>query len=516
MQSEQILIQKIASRPSTEELILFIAENDAITQTCSELRKALTRNDKKKLKEINMLCQRYHISVGYLTRELNHIQSIFAPRQITSDDHKMLGLQPGASIAEIKQAYRRLSLQHHPDISSKNDSAYFIEITKAYRRLLDKVNTEERSSVAPSAWRYRKKAPSPQQREKKYIYVISLLIGGVLLAILTLSFYYQNRAMLNNLSKASSASVQKQPEKKTEAAPEKKRSVPPSEPSMQVAHSQFIAKKTVSSEKPQEPISLSQKSSKITLIPSSAESLEQSPLPQVGVEDEEHADMSSDFSEKFDVSSEQSSVHPNLTVAPVDSPENVEAGEEQAPFSDIYEESPKEEREAAPARAADISKKEETHSIFTEKQYQEAVVVKPTEKKIKKSIAATEGKQFPQEQIRDFLGIYTATYLSKDIKKFSQLFTRDAQENGIRFSKMRKKYIRLFRAVRSIDYHIDVLGIDIQDEGRSATVTGRFRMQLIYTPEKMKNNTGTLTLFLIKDSGSFKVKGLSYNLDPEW
>ena len=205
MQAEQLLVQKIASRPSTEELIFFIAEDDAINSACSELQKKIAGNNKKELKEIHALCQRYHISLVHLTRELNHIQNIFAPRETVSDDHKILGLHAGANITEVKQSYRKLSIKYHPDTSDKNDTAKFIEITKAYQRIINSADKKENSATSsPSAWRYRKNTPPPrQQRKKKYLYFFSLIIGAVVLIIVGISIHYQKRAMLKNISKIS-------------------------------------------------------------------------------------------------------------------------------------------------------------------------------------------------------------------------------------------------------------------------------------------------------------------------
>ncbi|GAB2249809.1 hypothetical protein Droror1_Dr00013168 [Drosera rotundifolia] len=72
----------------------------------------------------------------YYIRNMSEIQ-VFEPFSI-------LGLEPGASESQIKKAYRRLSIQYHPD-KNPNPVAnkYFVEfIAKAYQALTDPVSRE--------------------------------------------------------------------------------------------------------------------------------------------------------------------------------------------------------------------------------------------------------------------------------------------------------------------------------------------------------------------------------------
>ncbi len=51
--------------------------------------------------------------------------------------YEILGLSPGASLTEIKQAYRRMAKQYHPDLNKSPDAQErFIEINEAYEFLL--------------------------------------------------------------------------------------------------------------------------------------------------------------------------------------------------------------------------------------------------------------------------------------------------------------------------------------------------------------------------------------------
>ena len=55
-----------------------------------------------------------------------------------SDYYSVLGLQKGASVEEIKKAYKKLAKQYHPDISKDPDAEKkFKEIVEAYQVLSD-------------------------------------------------------------------------------------------------------------------------------------------------------------------------------------------------------------------------------------------------------------------------------------------------------------------------------------------------------------------------------------------
>ncbi|ONI25422.1 hypothetical protein PRUPE_2G302300 [Prunus persica] len=76
------------------------------------------------------------VLVYYIKNMSREIQ-VFEPFSI-------LGLEPGATDSEIKKAYRRLSIQYHPDKNPDPEAHnYFVEfISKAYQALTDPVSRE--------------------------------------------------------------------------------------------------------------------------------------------------------------------------------------------------------------------------------------------------------------------------------------------------------------------------------------------------------------------------------------
>ncbi len=56
---------------------------------------------------------------------------------LQGDPHRTLGVAPGASLNEIKSAYRRLAKQYHPDTAGERALSRFLAIQAAYEHLVD-------------------------------------------------------------------------------------------------------------------------------------------------------------------------------------------------------------------------------------------------------------------------------------------------------------------------------------------------------------------------------------------
>ncbi|NJK36787.1 MAG: J domain-containing protein [Oscillatoriales cyanobacterium SM2_3_0] len=86
-------------------------------------------------------------------------------------DYNVLNLQPGASLEEVKQAYRTLALQWHPDRYPQDDSSQikaaqkFKEINQAYNRL--RLVLGQPQSSSPQVRAEPTSSPSPRSRSTR-------------------------------------------------------------------------------------------------------------------------------------------------------------------------------------------------------------------------------------------------------------------------------------------------------------------------------------------------------------
>ena len=96
-----------------------------------------------------------------------------------ADYYRQLGLRSGASLSQVKAAYRQLARQYHPDVNPGNEEAKnkFIAITEAYKFLVNIApspsevpNSTQQQTVAktqPQTVKVTRK-PSPTQNSQDF------------------------------------------------------------------------------------------------------------------------------------------------------------------------------------------------------------------------------------------------------------------------------------------------------------------------------------------------------------
>jgi curved DNA-binding protein CbpA len=79
------------------------------------------------------------------------------------DPYRVLGLQPGASLNEIRSAYRRLAKLHHPDAGGERSLPRFLSIQAAYEALAAGGGADpDRVRATRDAGRARRARPAEQ------------------------------------------------------------------------------------------------------------------------------------------------------------------------------------------------------------------------------------------------------------------------------------------------------------------------------------------------------------------
>lgn len=121
---------------STEDILLFVAARGEML----DLSKRLTSNgDSELLHSFKNFCNDENINSKFLLNNLKEVvRSLSAGENNILDAYNILGLDSSATEKEVKKAYRRLSMQFHPDHSSKQGTeAMFQKIQEAYHSILD-------------------------------------------------------------------------------------------------------------------------------------------------------------------------------------------------------------------------------------------------------------------------------------------------------------------------------------------------------------------------------------------
>lgn len=104
------------------------------------------------------------------------------------EDLRLLGLPPDSSLNDIRRAYRKLVLKHHPDVSETPDQHdVFLQIQSAYERLMQPEAEQKKQAESSVNWRYdvpRPQAPHQSSRQKFFRAITRLIYAPPLFILL--------------------------------------------------------------------------------------------------------------------------------------------------------------------------------------------------------------------------------------------------------------------------------------------------------------------------------------------
>jgi len=221
------LIRKIANEVSTEELLTFFADNDGMFESCEILKNYQEQNNHQVRQWFDKECLINGITHHQFN---NYIAPVLASFTIDSleDAYATLGIKRHANIKEIKQAYRNLSRQYHPDTTKTNREEavkQFIVLSTAYKKIITTVPSKSsNASSPPPAWKYKYEIPIDKRGIKNTILVISSLCIILLFLTFISPFIHRNIFLFKTTDLYSSTDTSKT--KKSNSGQSTIRSIP--------------------------------------------------------------------------------------------------------------------------------------------------------------------------------------------------------------------------------------------------------------------------------------------------
>jgi hypothetical protein len=493
----QKLVQAFAGIHSTEELVLFVAGTDGMLAFCQELIDQYDRTTQPPLiVEIRTICTANGVLPGALFAEIRKVLLALNRYHDAGQDHyALLGLNPNASVDEIKKAYRRLSKEFHPDSmqSSAADGKRFMEISGAYQALMVGLGKQKTEKDAP--WR-KKTGQRPSRSYHRNRRFSLILIIVLVIALAGFSVYlaarYNRQAAIGQLP--SYARVQGSG--KPAAAP------PPPEdtPAVKVenAATPELQPATVAPAKPEPlapalPIDVPPQ-----LIQAKAETAGSPP-----VQPEDEPQIPPDPGQETGPSGNSARILPTATKHVI----AAQVPETAHPVPAVSESNPQ------PAAAnQETSKAAAVASVQTPDQAgppspaetREPPPAPPASPEAQEDTAATDNSAI----IKGVIANYENHYNNRELSSFLGLFATDATENGHPVATMRDQYRNLFEHARTINLQIHDTNWDPYQAG--FRIRGRFNANYSYTDGRSKAHNGDISFYLVQDHGKLKIQSLEY------
>lgn len=526
------LLKQLSRDSSTENTIAFVADNGGMLASCKKIL-ALCRDGNEEIREwVQKECGKHGIQYGWFLQEAGQLLQLFQSGDEQDDSYGILGLSSSADLAEVKRAYRKLTVLYHPDTAGnagRDTTEQFVRINKAYHAITTgkrQESVDDTSAGIAHSWRYGKTGRASGRVSKKTIVWISILMLISVLSCTLIAQIYSQKVMVASLQKSGAAFVP--PAKKSQNVPsavamtfaEKMKIAETMEKAEQAARQKESGadhaprvdsveppelkddnkdipaehEKTVSIP-PQEAVpaipSLSELDTKKTK-PAENEK-KTTDLPYAGTKAEEvtvktvHVDGDA---KKNTVQTTKNNIEPALKKED-SSVIRKSAVERRAQHDEpISTGSPK-----------DTSPKEVAVQPVVEPLQAQAILKKdsPPEPDV-------------QQLIDEFLSKYCRAYGDKNLIEFTRFFELEATENGKPISELIDTYANLFESTKTIGLRISTLKWEEFPKGQ-ITLNGRFKIDLVYKSAEVVHGCGKIDFLFAADHGKLFVKKINYSFD---
>ena len=491
------LAQAAAKQTGTEQLLILLATEDGLLDFCRHLTgtEGLSSPPGRALAEA---CRTNGCSLEAL---LSHIREVLRALDVTDqpkgDAYNVLGLPEAAPLAEVKKAFRRLSLQYHPDHAGQEMSSQtFVAIHAAYKKIL--ADHENVPAVTLTPWKHLESAESKKSADHRKFFGTML---GVVIVLVLLTFVLvdrKNRAFLyQQPSHKEQTIVQATEKNRIQASPKSTAEAPqvPAPETVQKSPSpvRVVVHQAQSVPQPKPPVlSIPEKKEPAT-TPVAVAKVEESPLPAIQPQKKKTT--------KIDLAQPTVMKVDQPVVADIEPPKVIKHVHPIATKAEAPKKMVKQSGQAAVV----------TTKPVTPKALPVAEVPAPSDLIRQDADQQTVQPKTPIQMTQQLQGVverFTQGYEGRDLEAFYRLFTPQATENNQPIESLRENYEAVFHETR--DIRLKIRNINWQETAQDYHVTGSFVVTYSYQTGADKAYHGDIILAVLREEDQFKISRFDY------
>lgn len=526
------LLKQLSRDSSTENTIAFVAENGGMLASCKKILD-LCRDGNEEIREwVQKECGKHGVQYGWFLQEAGQLLQLFQSDDEQEDGYGILGLSSSASLAEVKRAYRKLTVQYHPDTAGNADrdtTEQFVRINKAYHAITTSKRQEsvdDTSATTAHSWRYGKREHIPGRVSKKSIVWFSVLMLVSVLSCTLIAKIYSQKVMVATLQKSGAAFV----------PPAKKSQNIPSAVVMTFAEKMKIAETREMTEQ-----AVRQKKSEADHAPR-ADSIEPPELKddKKGIPAEQEQTVSIPPQEAVPAIPSLPEVDSQKTKSAENKKKTIDLSYAETKAENVTVktghvdgDAKKNTIQATKNSIAPDMKKEDSSvirksAVERRVQHNEPIGTGPPKHTSSREVAVQPVVEPPQAQaipkedfppepdvqklIDEFLLKYCRAYGDKNLMEFTRFFELDATENGKPITEIIGTYANLFESTKTIGLQISTLKWEESPKGQIA-LNGRFKIDLVYQSAEVVHGRGKIDFLFAADHGKLLVKKMNYSFD---